>query len=150
MITRDHRLTCLVSAFGIRSPCLLYFWATLSGDNVVELYHSIREGLRGAQAQRYFTMPRCNEGNAFSNKGRYDANDELINSVLVKEGTDDFASAHHPDILAGLLAEALGKCTDWLLDEVDAGGYGRRSRPASSWITWRSTIQSGKHCGTWL
>ena len=79
-------------------------------------------------------MPRRNEGNAFPDKGRHDAHDELIDRVLVKEGPDDFTSAHHPDILAGLLAEAFCKSTDWLLDELDPGGHGRRGRPAREHI----------------
>ena len=57
-----------------------------------------------------------------------------INRVLVKEGPDDFTSAHHPDILAGLLAEAFGKCADWLLDKLDPGGHGRRGMPAREYI----------------
>src|SRR5262249_25403445 len=116
------------------SPFVVHFWAAFRGDNVVELYHSIRKGLRGEQAQRHFTMPRRDEGNTFPDKRRHDANDELINRVLVKKGTDDFASAHQPDIFAGLLAQAFGKCTDRLLDELDASGYERRWRPASEHI----------------
>src|SRR5262245_3506176 len=116
------------SFWAICSRFLLHSWAALRSDNVVELYHSIRKGLRGPQAQRHFTMPGCDEGNAFPDKRRQDVDDELINRVLVKEGTDDFTSAHHPDILAGLLAEAFGKCTDRLLDKLDAGRYERRGR----------------------
>jgi len=54
-------------------------------------------------------MPRRNEGNAFSDEYGHDGDDELVNRVLVKEGPDDPTSAHHPDVLASLLAEAFGK-----------------------------------------
>ena len=57
-------------------------------------------------------MPRCNQGNAFSDEHRHDGYDELVNRVLVKEGTDDLTSAHHPDVLASLLAQAFGKRPD--------------------------------------
>ena len=69
-------------------------------------------------------MPRCNEGNAFPDERRHDGDDELVNRVLVKEGPDDLTSAHHPDVLANLLAEAFGKGPDRLRDESDAGRHG--------------------------
>src|SRR5262249_49685911 len=52
-----------------------------------------------------------------------------VNRALVQEGPDDLASAHHPDVLAGLRAEAFGKGSDRLGDEFDARGHGSR-RPS--------------------
>src|SRR5262245_55714228 len=71
---------------------------------------------------------------AFPDECRHDADDEFINRVLVEKGPDDFTSTHHPDILAGLLAEAFGKSTDWLLDELHAGRRRCRGRPAREHI----------------
>src|SRR5262249_9615233 len=71
-------------------------------------------------------MPRCNEGNAIPNEGRHDADDELVNRALVKEGPDDLTSAHDPDVLASSLAEALGKGPDRLRNKLHADGHGYR------------------------
>ena len=79
-------------------------------------------------------MPRRHEGNAFPDERRHDGDDELVNRVLVKEGPDDLASAHHPDVLASLLAQAFGKGPDRLCDELDAGGRRCRGRPAREHI----------------
>ncbi len=79
-------------------------------------------------------MPRCNEGNAFSDEHRHDGDDELVNRVLVKEGPDDLTSAHHPDVLASLLAEALGKGPDRLRHELDADRCRCRGRPTREHI----------------
>src|SRR5258705_1126139 len=73
-------------------------------------------------------MPRCKKGNAFPDEGWHDGDDELVNRGLVQEGPDDFAPAHHPNVLASLRAEAFGKGTDRLGDEVDARGQGSRRR----------------------
>src|SRR5215471_3481991 len=73
-------------------------------------------------------MPGCNKRNAFPNESWHDGDDELVNRGLVQKGRDDLASAHHPDVLASLRAEAFGKGTDRLGDEVDARGYGSRWR----------------------
>src|SRR2546426_8690219 len=74
-------------------------------------------------------MSWCHKGNAFPDEGRHDGEDELVDRVLVEEGGDDLASAHHPDVFAGLLAEPFGKGSDRLSDEVDASGHGSRRLP---------------------
>lgn len=79
-------------------------------------------------------MPRCNEGNAFPDERRHDGDDELVNRVLVKEGPDDLTSAHHPDVLASLFADAFGKGPDRFRDELDAGRHGCWGRPAREHI----------------
>jgi hypothetical protein len=73
-------------------------------------------------------MPRCKKGNTFPDEGWHDGDDELVNRGLIQEGPDDLTSAHHPDVLADLSAEAFGKGTDRLGDEVDARGHGSRRR----------------------
>jgi len=79
-------------------------------------------------------MPGCNEGNAFPDERRHDADDELVDRVLVQEGPDDLTSAHHPDVLARLLVEAFGKGPDRLGDELDAGRHGCGGRSAREHI----------------
>jgi hypothetical protein len=66
-------------------------------------------------------MPRCNERNSFADEHRDNADDELVNRALIEEGPDDLTSTHQPDVLASLLAEALGKGTDRLGNELDTG-----------------------------
>ena len=97
----------------------------------MKLNDAVRKSLQGSQPQRHLTMPRCNEGNAFSDENRHDGDDELVDGVLVKKGPDDLTSAHHPDVLASLLAEAFDKGPDRLRDELDADRYrstGRSTR----------------------
>src|SRR5215471_6277909 len=90
-------------------------------------------------------MPRCHEGNAFPDKRRHDGDNELVNRVLVKEGPDDLTSAHHPNVLASLLAEALGKGPDRLPDELDAGRHGCRRLPAREYIMHVICAEAGAH-----
>src|SRR5262249_26459929 len=90
------------------------------------LHNAVGKSFHSFEAKRHFTTPRCNEGYAFPDERRHDGDDELINCVLIKEGRDDLPSAHHPDVLASLLAKALGKGSDRLGDEMDLGGRGRR------------------------
>src|SRR5215467_253538 len=73
-------------------------------------------------------MPRRKKGNTFPDEDRHDCNDELINRGLVQKRSDDLASAHQPDVLANLRAEAFGKGTDGLGHELDARRYGSRRR----------------------
>src|SRR5689334_13834342 len=75
-------------------------------------------------------MSRCNKWNALPDERRHDADNELVDCALVKEGPDDLTSAHHPDVLARLLAEAFGKGPDRFGDEFDAGRNRRSGRPA--------------------
>ena len=75
-------------------------------------------------------MPPCNERNTFPYEHRHDGDDEFVNRPLVKEGPNDLTSTHHPDVLACLLAEALGKGPDRFRDELDSGRNGWRGCPA--------------------
>jgi hypothetical protein len=59
---------------------------------------------------------------------------ELVDFACVQEGGDDFAAAHHPDMFAGLCAQALGEWFDRLVYEFErsavlprAGSGKRRS-----------------------
>jgi hypothetical protein len=72
----------------------------------MELNNTVRELFQSEQPERHFTMPGCDKGDAFPNEHWYDGDDELVNRVLVKEGPDYLPSAHHPDVLASLLAKA--------------------------------------------
>ena len=48
----------------------------------------------------------------------------MMNSSIAASSRKDqmiLASAHHPDVLASLCAEAVGEGTDGLVGEVDAG-----------------------------
>src|SRR6187431_3204755 len=87
---------------------------------VMQLHDAVGKRLDAEQAQRHVPMPRHEEGNAFPDEDRHDGDDELVDGALVQEGPDDLASAHHPDVLACLRADALGKGPDRLGDELDA------------------------------
>src|SRR5215472_16371364 len=93
-------------------------------------------------------MPRCKEGNTFSNEDWDDCNDELINHSVVQEGPDDFTSAHQPDVLATLGAEAFGEGTDRLGDELDAWRYGRGGRSPREHKVQRTCTEARTHLQT--
>ena len=93
-------------------------------------------------------MARCNEGNAFADERRHDGDDELVNRVLVKEGSDDLTSAHHPDVLASLLAEALGKGPDRFRDKLDPGGDGYRGSPTREDVVYVLRCEARTHLHT--
>src|SRR5215510_4942766 len=114
----------------------------------MQLNDAVRKFLYTEQAERHLTMPRCKKGNAFPDEGWHDGDDELVNRVLVQEGPDDLASAHHPDVLASSRAEAFGKGTDRLGDEVDAGGHGRRRRPPREYIVHGTSTEARAHLQT--
>src|SRR5438445_115253 len=76
---------------------------------IMQLNDAVRKLSYTEQAERHLTVPRCKEGNAFTNESWHHGDDELVNRVLVEEGPDDLASAHHPDVLASLRAEVFGK-----------------------------------------
>jgi hypothetical protein len=114
----------------------------------MQLNDAVRKLWYAEQAERHLAMPRCKEGNAFTDEGWHDGDDELVNRVLVQEGPDDLASAHHPDVLASLRAEAFGKGTDRRCDEVDAGGHGRRRRPPREHIVHGICTEARAHLQT--
>src|SRR5260370_5703520 len=94
----------------------------------MQLNNAVRKLLYTEQAERHLTMPRCKKRNTFTDEGWHDGDDELVDRGLVQEGPNDLASAHHPNVLASLRAQAFGKGTDRLGDEVDACGNGSRRR----------------------
>src|SRR5260370_39258127 len=98
----------------------------------MQLNDAVRKLLYPEQAERHLAMPRCKKGNAFPNEGRHDGDDELVDRLLVQKGPDDLASAHHPDVLAGLQAEASAKApidsvTKWTPAGTEAGGRNREN-----------------------
>src|SRR5689334_4717326 len=93
-------------------------------------------------------MSRCNKWNALPDERRHDADNELVNRALVKEGPDDLTSAHHPDVLASLLAEAFGKGPDRLGDELDADRHGCKGRPAGEHIMHVTCREARAHLHT--
>src|SRR5215472_1429974 len=114
----------------------------------MQLNDAVRKLLYTEQAERYFTMPRCKKGNTLPDKGWHDSDDELVDRGLVQEGPNDLASAHHPNVLASLLAQAFGKGTDRLGDEVDACGNGSRRRPPGEHIVHGIRTEARAHLQT--
>ncbi len=94
----------------------------------MQLDNAVRKLLYTEQAERHLTMPRRKEGNAFADENGHDGDDELVDRLLVQERRDDLASAHHPNVLARLRAEAFGKGSDGLGNEADTSGHGSRRR----------------------
>src|SRR6266478_1386760 len=76
---------------------------------IVEVDDSVGEGFGGKELEPDGTMAGLNRRGAFADEDGDDVDAELVDFALVQKGGDDFAAAHHPDIFAGLGAQALGK-----------------------------------------
>ena len=114
----------------------------------MQLNDAVRKLLYTEQAERYVTMPRCKKGDTFPDEDWHDCDDELINRGLVQERPDDLASAHHPDVLANLRAEAFGEGTDGLGHELDARRYGSRRRSPREHIVHGACTEARAHLQT--
>jgi len=68
---------------------------------VVQLHQAVREALSGVQIQGHVTVTPSYQWNAVSNKHRDNADDELIDRLLVKKRGDEIAPTHQPEILPG-------------------------------------------------
>ncbi len=122
---------------GTRTPPWVYVFAIVAGlcsKVVVNLYHAIRKRFHGTECQRHIAMPQRDEGSARPNEDWYNSDNEFVDRVFVQKRRDELPATHHPDVLARLIAEAFGKRTDRLRDELDAGRHGRRWRPAREHI----------------
>src|ERR1700716_97003 len=114
----------------------------------MHLNDAVRKLLYTEQAERYLTMPRCEKGNTFPDEGWHDSDDELIDRALVQEGSDYLAAAHHPDVLARLRAEAFGKGTERLGDEVDPCRHRSSPRPPREHIVHGICTEARAHLQT--
>src|SRR5713226_4385921 len=57
---------------------------------------------------------------------RVNCNNEFVDRVFVQERRNELSAAHHPDVLAWLIADALGERSNRLRDEFDT--YRHRCR----------------------
>ncbi len=81
-------------------------------------------------------------GDAFADEDGDEVDAELVDFALVQKGGDDFAAAHHPDVFAGLGAQALGKWLEWLIDEFE-GWQGRLARVAGKDVVLDFRAEAG-------
>jgi len=86
---------------------------------VVEEDEAVGEGFGGEELEADGAMAGLNQRDAFADQDGDDVDAELVDFACVQEGGDDFAAAHHPDIFAGLGAQALGEWFDGLVDEFE-------------------------------
>ena len=80
---------------------------------------AVGEGFGREELEADGAMARLDEGNAFADQDGDDVDAELVDFARVQERGDDFAAAHHPNVFAGLGAQALGEGFDWLVDEFE-------------------------------
>jgi hypothetical protein len=78
----------------------------------VEEDDAVGKGFGGEEFEADGAMARLNEGDAFADEDGDDVDAELVDFAVVQKGGDDFAAAHHPDMFAGLGAQALGEFFD--------------------------------------
>src|SRR5713226_4638251 len=93
-------------------------------DAVVEMDDAVGEGFGGEEFEADGAMAKLDEGDAFADEDGDDVDAELVDFALVQKGGDDFAAAHHPDMFAGLGAQALGEGFYWLVDEFEGWQWG--------------------------
>src|SRR6266851_10220424 len=93
---------------------------------VVEEDDAVGEGSCGEELEADGAMAGLDERDAFADEDGDEVDAELVDFALVQKGGDDFAAAHHPNVSAGLGAEALGEWFDRLVDEFE----GRQRRLA--------------------
>ena len=79
---------------------------------VVEVDDAVGEGFGGEELEADGAMARLNERDAFADEDGDDVDAKLVDFAVVQKGGDDFAAAHHPDLFAGLGAQALGEFFD--------------------------------------
>ncbi len=103
---------------------------------------AVGEGFGGEEFEAEGAMARLNEGNAFADEDGDEVDAELVDFALVQKGGDDFAAAHHPDVFAGLGAQALGKWLEWLIDEFE-GWQGRLARVAGKDVVLDFRAEAG-------
>src|SRR5260370_8223804 len=70
------------------------------------------EGCGGEELEADGGMARLDQGDALGDEDGDDVDAELVDFALVQKGGDDFSAAHHPDLFAGLGAQALGEFFD--------------------------------------
>ena len=58
----------------------------------MQLHDAVRKLLYTQQAQPDLAMPRRQQRNPFSDEGRYDGEDELVDRALVEKRRDDAAA----------------------------------------------------------
>jgi hypothetical protein len=109
---------------------------------VVEEDDAVGEAFGGEELEANGAMARLNEGDAFADEDGDDVDAELVDFALVQEGGDDFAAAHHPDMFAGLGAQALGERFDRLVDEFE-GGQRRFARVAGEDVVLDLRAEAG-------
>lgn len=89
----------------------------------MQLNDAVWKLFEAEQAERDVTMARCDQRNPFTDECWHHGNDEFVDRVFVEERSDDLASAHQPHVLAWLSADAFGKRSNRLADEVNAGRH---------------------------
>src|SRR5205809_4566960 len=74
---------------------------------VTQLNQTILEAFDGVQLQGHVAVTPRDQWNAIPDEHRDHTDDELVDRALVEEGGDEPASAHQPDVLAGLFRRRL-------------------------------------------
>src|SRR5262249_2723034 len=86
---------------------------------VVNLDNPVRKAFYRTQVKRRMAMARRYQWYALSNEYRDDANDEFIDRAFVQERSDEVPTAHHPNVLALFVFQALLEGTDGAIDEFN-------------------------------
>jgi hypothetical protein len=87
---------------------------------VMQLNQTILEAFDGIQVQGHVTVTPRDQWNAVPNEHWGHTDGELVDRPLVKEGGDELAAAHQPDILAGALPKTAHEWADCTAHELHA------------------------------
>src|SRR6266849_2018945 len=85
---------------------------------VMQLNHTILEAFDGLQIQGHVAETSRYQWNAIPNEHWGHTDDELVDRLLVKKGSDELAAAHQPDILARLLSKTAHEWADCTVHEL--------------------------------
>src|SRR5262245_58037099 len=85
---------------------------------VMHLNQPIFESLNGAQLQGHVAVAPRDQWNAIPDEHGDHTDDELVDRLLVEKGGDESASAHQPDVLAGLLSQTAYEGADRTTHEL--------------------------------
>src|SRR5712664_3697579 len=108
-LTRWAKVWCTATS---KMVSLRDWLSAITRHAVVEVDDAVGEGFGGEELEADGAMARLNERDAFADEDGDDVDAKLVDFAVVQKGGDDFAAAHHPDLFAGLGAQALGEFFD--------------------------------------
>src|SRR5947207_11218354 len=84
----------------------------------MQLNDTVLEAIHGGQLQGYVTMTPRDQRDAVPNEHGDHTDGELVDRLRVEKRGDDLATAHQPDVLAGLFSQMAHQWADGIIHEL--------------------------------